>query len=138
MPRKVTRIIIHHSASPLTTTPADIADWHVARGFSGIGYHFVIDSKGIVHPGRPVETVGAHAKGANANSIGICVVGNNLSEDDRWGPLQINALADLTHALADQYGKLDIQAHRWASGCTTVTECPGLTWAQWTTLKETL
>lgn len=136
--RTLRRIIIHHSASPLTTTLADITNWHVARGFDGVGYHFVIDSKGIVHPGRPVELKGAHAKGANSDSIGICVVGNNTSEDDRWGPLQVAALGDLTHALAEQYGKLDLQAHQWAVGCTTQTECPGLTPDQWNTLKEIL
>jgi N-acetyl-anhydromuramyl-L-alanine amidase AmpD len=46
------------------------------RGFSDIGYHFYIEADGSIEAGRSLNTVGAHAKGHNANSIGICVHGD--------------------------------------------------------------
>lgn len=78
MNRKINKIIIHCSA---TREGQDISvdtirDWHVkGRGWSDIGYHYVIDLNGVVHAGRPIEKVGAHCKGHNTGSIGICYVG---------------------------------------------------------------
>ena len=54
---------------------ADIDRWHKARGWRCIGYHFVVYRDGTVHPGRPVEQIGAHTSNHNARSIGICYVG---------------------------------------------------------------
>ncbi len=76
--RDINRIVIHCSA----TTPSmdigvgTIRGWHVLeRGWSDVGYHFVITRDGQVQAGRPLERAGAHAKGYNKNSIGICYVG---------------------------------------------------------------
>ena len=75
--RKITQIIIHCSATPegKDYTVADIDRWHKARGFKMIGYHYVIYRDGSIHTGRPLEMVGAHCKGHNAHSIGICYIG---------------------------------------------------------------
>lgn len=83
--RKIDAIVIHCSATraSLPVTVNDIDGWHRARGFKKIGYHYVIYRDGSVHPGRPVEEVGAHAEGHNATSIGICYVGGL---DDRGRP----------------------------------------------------
>ena len=72
--RHINEIIIHCSATPegRDYTVADIDRWHKARGWRGIGYHYVIYRDGSVHAGRPVEQIGAHCTGHNANSIGIC------------------------------------------------------------------
>ena len=48
---------------------------HRHRGFNGTGYHYYIRKDGTVHLTRPVERIGAHVKGFNANSIGICYEG---------------------------------------------------------------
>jgi N-acetylmuramoyl-L-alanine amidase len=45
------------------------------RGWSDIGYHFLIYLDGSLHEGRPIERVGAHCKGHNEGSIGIAYVG---------------------------------------------------------------
>ena len=75
--RKINSIIIHHSASPSTTTLEQIRKWHVEdNGWNDIGYHFIITDDGTIHEGRPLSKVGAHTKGKNRYSIGICVVGN--------------------------------------------------------------
>jgi|2_EtaG_2_1085320.scaffolds.fasta_scaffold158191_2 N-acetyl-anhydromuramyl-L-alanine amidase AmpD len=73
--RTIRRIIVHHTASPDDWTLEKIDRSHLDRGFSGVGYHFVIEATGLVRLGRPVVAVGAHAKGANRDSIGVCLVG---------------------------------------------------------------
>jgi N-acetylmuramoyl-L-alanine amidase len=74
---QVARIIVHHSASDRdTTTPADIYRWHKERGWRDIGYQYIITGDGALHFGRPETMTGAHTKGHNRTSIGVCVTGN--------------------------------------------------------------
>ena len=75
--RKITEIIIHCSATTegMDFTVEDIDRWHRQRGFSGVGYHFVIYLNGSIHAGRPKNKIGAHCKGHNTISIGICYIG---------------------------------------------------------------
>ena len=81
MPR-IKKIFVHHSASPAKTTTTERIDkWHKERGWNGIGYHFVIHHDGSMHLGSPLHKTGAHCKGHNTGSIGICVVGNFMEED---------------------------------------------------------
>jgi N-acetylmuramoyl-L-alanine amidase len=74
--RTIKKIIIHHSASPVSTTVEDIDRWHKARGWSGIGYHYVCLEDGTIAKGRNINRSGAHTKGFNKDSIGLCVTGN--------------------------------------------------------------
>lgn len=75
--RQINKIIIHCSASRegQHLTVSDIDKMHCARGWNGIGYHYVVSTDGSVHTGRSEEKVGAHVSGHNADSIGICYVG---------------------------------------------------------------
>lgn len=68
-------IIIHHSLSP-DVSAAVIDCWHRERGWTCIGYHIVIRKNGTFETGRNISYVGAHAKGRNAHSIGICLPGD--------------------------------------------------------------
>lgn len=72
--REVQKHIIHCSDSTFGDV-AEIRRWHIARGFNDVGYHFVIRRDGEVEMGRTLETIGAHCKGHNTNSIGTCLVG---------------------------------------------------------------
>lgn len=56
-------------------TAADVDKWHRARGWTMIGYHFFIQRGGLVERGRPITLVGAHVKGHNSDSIGVCMAG---------------------------------------------------------------
>ena len=110
--RKIEKIIIHCSATPegKDYTVAQIRDWHVrGNGWSDIGYHFVIDRYGVVHKGRPVEKIGAHTKGQNARSIGICLIGGMDAENkrpkDTRTPAQRVALVNLVKELKATYGE---------------------------------
>ena len=91
--RRITLIIIHCSATPegrsldFETCRND----HIRhRGFRDIGYHFYITRDGTIHPGRPLEQVGAHCRNHNRHSIGICyeggLSGNGRPADTRTLP----------------------------------------------------
>ena len=73
--RAIRKIVVHHSASPAVSMEK-IEQWHIERGFSEVGYHYVIQAGGFVRLGRKLDRVGAHCKGHNSDSIGVCVVGS--------------------------------------------------------------
>jgi len=74
---KIEKIIIHCSATRegRDFTVDDIDKWHKARGWICVGYHYVIRLDGAIEKGRDDNKGGAHAKGHNKNSIGICYIG---------------------------------------------------------------
>ena len=85
--REINRIIIHCSATPegRHVTAATIRDWHMKKGWSDIGYHYVIDIEGCIEAGRPIDKSGAHTKGHNHDSIGICYIGGVAKEKNEKG-----------------------------------------------------
>ena len=75
--RNVNEIIVHCSATRegQQVSVDTIRDWHLAKGWNNIGYHFYIDLDGTINKGRDIDKIGAHCKGHNRNSIGICYCG---------------------------------------------------------------
>lgn len=63
--RKSTKRIILHHAEAVKCTADDIHKWHLNNGWAGIGYHFFVRKDGSIYRGRPEDTLGSHAKGAN-------------------------------------------------------------------------
>jgi hypothetical protein len=159
----IRKLIVHHTAS--ANRPSDPADvvrsvyrYHtVTRGFSDLGYNFMIDHHGVIYEGRyarrygnePISgedhqgwgVVGAHAKNMNAGTCGICLIG-----DFDTGTPTDAAVASLTALLAWKSGRHRIDASTsdhfenvygdWAqfgnlAGHRAVgeTECPGTTLA---------
>ncbi len=114
--RKIKEIIIHCSATKegRNFTVADIDRWHRERGFFCIGYHFVIYRDGSIHVGRSVEEVGAHCKGHNTVSIGVCYIGG-LSKDgkpkDTRTSEQKAALKALIEQLREEYPEATVHGH---------------------------
>ena len=89
--RQLTEIIVHCSATqpkwmegrPVEDKIAEIRRWHVQdRGWRDIGYHFLVDRDGRFGIGRPLEDMGAHCKGHNKGTVGICLLGGFGSEAD--------------------------------------------------------
>ena len=80
--RTVTLIIVHCSANQAGSAfrMADIDRYHRSLGWIGCGYHYVIPTDGTVEPGRPEEMTGAHCKGHNRHSIGVCYIGGLSSK----------------------------------------------------------
>jgi N-acetylmuramoyl-L-alanine amidase len=116
--RKINLIVVHCSATPegRDVTAADINKMHIARGFKKIGYHYVVRLDGTVETGRKENEIGAHAKGYNANSIGVCYVGGLASDGktpkDTRTPAQKSALKKLLHTLKQRYPDARIVGHR--------------------------
>jgi N-acetylmuramoyl-L-alanine amidase len=84
--RDIKKIIIHCSATKegQDISVENIRYWHVEEnGWSDIGYHFIVDINGFLHEGRDIDIQGAHTKGENKDSVGICYIGG-LSEDMAW------------------------------------------------------
>ena len=72
------KVILHVSATRDVGNYVDaelIRQWHLDRGWSDIGYHYVIKRDGTIENGRPTTKYGAHTLGQNRDSIGICLVG---------------------------------------------------------------
>ena len=115
--RNITKLIVHCTATieGKNYTVEDVRRWHVKdRGWSDIGYHFLIYLDGSVHAGRPIDKIGAHTSGYNTNSIGICYVGgldkNKKSKDTRTDA-QKKALRELLRDLKGIYPNATIHGH---------------------------
>ena len=115
--RKINEIIIHCSATPegRNVTITDIEAWHKQRGFSEIGYHYVIYLDGSVHIGRNESKVGAHCLGHNANSIGVCYIGGvakdgKTAKDTRTDAQKV-ALRNLVANLKRKYPSASVHGH---------------------------
>lgn len=114
--RKINKIILHCSATRegRNFTVEDIASWHRQRGFTTIGYHFVIYLDGTVHKGRDVNVIGAHTVGQNAYSIGICYIGGldaSGKPADTRTPEQKEAMRNLVNSLKDKYPGATVHGH---------------------------
>ena len=88
-------IIVHHRAGDGDIE--SIHQYHKKRGWAGIGYHFYIMKDGSVHKGRDIQQIGAHCKGCNTSSIGICLEGNFKHEQPTGA--QLNSLSELCLSL---------------------------------------
>ena len=115
--RKINLIIVHCTATQegKDYTVSTIDQWHRQRGFDCIGYHYVVYRDGTVHTGRSIYKVGAHCKGHNTNSIGVCYVGGidrNGNPKDTRTPEQRDALVNLLMRLKREYPTAVIRGHR--------------------------
>ena len=80
---QVNYLAVHHSATPNTKTPEDIANIHInSNGWGGIGYHFIISKNGTVYYVGDISTARANVANLNEQVIGICLVGSfTLGQD---------------------------------------------------------
>jgi N-acetyl-anhydromuramyl-L-alanine amidase AmpD len=126
--RKIDLIVIHCSATKRSQdfSLEDLEACHKARGFKTTGYHYYITKDGQLHPCRPEEMVGAHARRYNAHSIGVCYEGG-LDEQGRPAdtrtPAQKAALVALLRSLKVDYPDALILGHRDLPWVTK--KCPG-------------
>lgn len=124
--RKINLIVVHCTATEegKDYSVADIRRMHKNKGYSDIGYHYVVYRDGSLHEGRNVNLVGAHAKGYNANSVGIvyiggCPKGNTHKNKDTRTDAQKATMLRLLKDLRKMYPYAKIVGHKDlnATGC---------------------
>lgn len=128
LPRQVKLIVIHCSATRCNASFSltQLEQCHQTQGFNAIGYHFYITRNGQLHTTRPLDQPGAHARGFNRHSIGICYEGGlnrqGIPTDTRtrW---QKNSLADLLAALRRLYPQAQVKGH-YQLGANIGKACP--------------
>lgn len=138
--RKITGIILHCTATrpdfleghPTAFKVAEVKRWHLANGWSDIGYHFLIDRDGTIAKGRPIEKDGAHVRGHNAGTIGISLFGGHGSSEkdafaDNFTPAQETALRGLLRDMRAQYGDVPVTGHNQYAAKA----CPGFFVPAW-------
>ena len=132
MEREINLIVVHCSATPpsMDIGVETIKRWHTKKGWSDCGYHYVIKRDGSVEKGRPIQRPGAHAKGYNKNSIGICCVGgvdDQMNPEDNRTEAQKESLHLLLGGLYFQYNIEKIIGHNEVSSKA----CPSFSVPEW-------
>ncbi|MEM7522155.1 MAG: N-acetylmuramoyl-L-alanine amidase [Pseudomonadota bacterium] len=117
--RPIDLLVGHCSATPAgrDVSAAEIDRWHRARRWNGIGYHYVIRLDGTIEHGRPENIRGAHVRGRNRGSLGVCLIGGVSADDvklaeNTFNDAQFASLETLIRKAQHQYGDIDIVGHR--------------------------
>lgn len=139
--RPISEIIVHCTATraewfagkSTAEKVAEVRRWHVKeRGWSDIGYHFLIDRDGTVATGRPLDKVGAHTQGHNTGTIGISLFGGHGSAkndtfEKNFTPEQDAALRELIGRLSGEHGIIKVSGHNQYAAKA----CPGFNAPAW-------
>ena len=116
--KAVDYIVIHCSATKEDQNfdVEDIRRWHRQRGWMDVGYHFVIKRDGEVQTGRPHDVPGAHARGFNHVSLGVCLIGGVESDgktpESNYTAFQWRELERLVRDLLKLYPDAKVVGHR--------------------------
>lgn len=127
---KTNWIVIHCSATRASQKKigaADIRKWHKDKGWSDIGYHYVIKRDGKLERGRAPDDIGAHVQGHNADSVGICLVGGlndkTFQPENNYTPAQWKMLKTLVATLSERYPYAKVLGHRDFKGVQKACPC---------------
>lgn len=118
--RTISYIVIHCSATEHNKTVSieDLRENHLCRGFDDIGYHWVINIDGTIEKGRSEKFQGAHCKGYNDRSLGICYIGGLDDDGQPTNTMTFNqekSLVNLCTKLKTQYPGIQIIGHNQVS-----------------------
>ena len=124
-------LIIHCSDTPenKNLSAVDIHKMHIGFGWDGVGYHKIIDRGGNIESGRPEYWVGAHVKGLNNISLGVCLIGRNNFLD-----VQFDALRLILKEWKKKYPKAIIMGHR--DSIKTSKTCPNFDVINWCKMNK--
>ena len=114
----IRKIIVHCSATRegQNISADEIRKWHKDKGWSDIGYHYIIGLDGTIAKGRKDNVPGAHCRGHNRNSLGVCYVGGveqdgKTPKDTRTNE-QKQSLETLLEVLKVQHLESKVYGHR--------------------------
>lgn len=116
--RQINHIVVHCADTPQNAyfDIEDIRHWHIdERGWSDVGYHYIILLDGTIQLGRDLKTVGAHVKGYNQNSIGVCYIGGKGGIDTRTTDQKVS-LVYLIGMLKRMFKNSEVLGHRDFTG----------------------
>lgn len=136
---RVDWIVIHCAATKPTMDigVTEIRQWHLKQGWDDVGYHFVVRRNGVVEKGRPLNRPGAHVRGINHCSIGICMVGGLAADgktaESNFTRAQWNSLRSLVVEMETHFPNAPVIGHRDVPGVAKA--CPSFDVADW--YKET-
>ena len=124
--KNIKKIIVHCSDTPdgSNLDAKYIHDMHLGFGWEGIGYHKVILRNGVIQNGRPEYWIGAHVKGINSISLGVCLIGRK-----NFTSKQFIALENLLKAWKKIYIDAEIQGH--SEAVITHKTCPNFDVKVW-------
>lgn len=113
-------ITVHCSATPPSMINIGVVvlrDMHTKKGWSDVGYHWIIKRNGEIQPGRPMSRNGAGVKGHNKSNVHICLIGGvdeNGQAADNYTPKQYGSLRYLMTDLSSTFGikQKNIKGHR--------------------------
>ena len=127
---KISLLIVHCSDTPnnQNLSAMDIHKMHLSFGWDGIGYHKIIKRSGKIENGRPEYWVGAHVKGKNDISLGVCLIGR-----DAFTKNQFKSLDRILKKWKEKYPNSKIVGHR-DTGNTKKT-CPNFDVISWSKNK---
>lgn len=136
--RIIKEVIVHCSATPpdMDVDATTIRQWHTdpppkGNGWRDIGYHYVIKRDGTVEHGRPLDIQGAHCRGHNSHSVGICLVGGidkDGSSEFNFTRDQAISLRGVIDRLQRELGQLKVVGHR---DYDTHKDCPCFNASRW-------
>ena len=126
--KNIKLLVVHCSDSEDSEalTAFDLHKMHLNFGWDGIGYHKVINRSGKIENGRPEYWVGAHVKGKNTISLGVCLIGRY-----QFTAKQFISLERVLRKWKSLYPEAKIVGHR-DTGNTKKT-CPNfdvITWSK--------
>ncbi len=128
-------LVVHCSATPadMDIGAKEIKQWHREKGWLDIGYHYVITRDGDVETGRPEDIPGAHARGYNQVSLGICMVGgtkkDKRTQENNFTEAQFATLRRLLEGLESDYPNAEVIGHRDLPG--VIKGCPSFDAGGW-------
>ena len=127
-------LVVHSSATPpsMDIGAAEIAIWHREKGWTTIGYHVVIRRDGTIEYGRNFGTRGAHVRGYNNKSLGVCLIGgvdSHMEAEDNFRDEQFNSLERVLTALQGLFPESEVIGHRDLPSVRT--KCPSFDVKSW-------
>jgi len=127
-------VAVHCSATPPDADIGveEIRKWHRAKGWSDVGYHYVIRRAGLIEAGRSLDFQGAHVQGHNHEAVGICLVGGvrpDETPDANFTAAQYASLETLIGLLLPRFPGAVVRGHRDFPGVTKA--CPCFDAAAW-------
>ena len=144
--RSTEYVVWHCSATPpsMDIGSGQITIMHQARGFDDIGYHLVIRRDGRIEAGEAFKSRGAHVKGLNSVSVGVCMVGgidedgkseNNFTDEQWKAARHAFEFLTLLYPDADHVGHRDLSPDKNRDGRVVrrefLKDCPCYSVTEW-------